>query len=189
MAAEQFQRSLIPSASNNWAEERSESIWAAGAVMENNKTKTSISEILGQVANDLPPQKRGRPTNSRICMMLCKRTFTIFHAAAAPSCPGLLLPGSVLEYVAVRTIFDAIRVRYEKKHVDATVPRRILTQLSKWEKTETTSVEKIYRRIGLGSLANGVKKEALKQVQRAFEEQKRLREGLELIVLALSALG
>ncbi|KAG9189908.1 hypothetical protein G6011_06776 [Alternaria panax] len=95
-----------------------------------------------------------------VTIRIFKEAFTIAFKYYGKGLPSLLHPGSAGEYVVARSISLDMATVYSSKGWDIDALQYISNQFLEWEKTGTTSVEDLYRRAGLRSMATRVKKEA-----------------------------
>jgi hypothetical protein len=130
----------------------SEGKWAANQMLEDGEAKIRIFEVAEKFIDKLPNEERtalGEDIANQACMEILEIPSTVVYGRNHRKSLGLLHPGSVGEYVTARKIFYAVKAIYRNRGCDTAVPQDILDQSTQWEETEKTSVENIYRRVGL----------------------------------------
>ena len=140
-------------------EEISEGKWVANQMLKDGEAKIRIFEVAEKFIDKLPNEERtalGKHIANRACIEISEIPSTVVYRRNHRKRPGLLHPGSVGEYVTARKIFYAIEAIYCNRGWDTAVPQDMLDQSTQWEETKTTSVQNIYRRVGLQCMVKRV---------------------------------
>jgi hypothetical protein len=190
VSADNILRSLNPSLSENWTEEKWEAIWAVERFMRSGITsriQKFVHLVVRGLSDEAECETGEAPTNLpwvevfEQALSDYRLAMLYYYHKEMPSADKnetteeratfFLYPGSVGEYVTAREILRAIENSYNDRKWDISTVSSALRQFREWQDEETTSIQQTYRRADVIALVDGMEDKNQGDGREAFQRQ------------------